>query len=68
MEQLVALGYVERPSDDHEKAIRQTVCELDYNLAMSYMDAGMHGSAAPILATLYRDYPLEFRFGIQLAK
>jgi predicted AlkP superfamily phosphohydrolase/phosphomutase/tetratricopeptide (TPR) repeat protein len=67
MEQLVALGYVERPSGDQDKAIKQTVCELDYNLAMSYMDAGMHGSAAPILATLYRDYPLEFRFGIQLA-
>jgi len=67
MAQLVALGYVERPSDDQESAVRETVRELDYNLALSYMDAGMHGSAAPILATLYRDYPLEFRFGIQLA-
>ena len=67
LEQLVALGYVERPADDSKQAVAQTVRELDYNLALSYVDAGMHGAAAPILARLYRDYPLEFRFGIQLA-
>ena len=67
LEQLVALGYIERPAENQEKAVAQTVRELDYNLAMSYIDAGMHGRAAPILANLYRTYPLEFRFGIQLA-
>jgi predicted AlkP superfamily phosphohydrolase/phosphomutase/tetratricopeptide (TPR) repeat protein len=67
LEQLVALGYIERPSDNHEEAVARTQRELDYNLAMSYMDAGMHGSAAPLLAKLYQAYPLEFRFGIQLA-
>ena len=67
MEQLIALGYIDRPPDDSHKAVAQTQRELDYNLARAYMDGGRHGDAAPILAKLYRDYPLEFRFGIQLA-
>jgi len=65
-DQLVALGYVEKPSGNREEAVARTQRELDYNLARSYMDAGLHGEAAPLLAELYRQYPLEFRFGIQL--
>lgn len=67
MEQLVALGYIDRPDADIGKAVRHTQRELDFNLAESYMDAGMFGDAAPLLAALYREYPLEFRFGIRLA-
>ena len=67
LEQLIALGYVERPDDNYEIAIKKCVTELDYNLARSYMDAGMHGEAIPLLLNLYNDSPLEFRFGIQLA-
>lgn len=65
-DQLVALGYIEQPSGDRKVAVAKTQRELDYNLARSYMDAGLHGEAASILADLYRRYPLEFRFGIQL--
>jgi len=67
LEQLIALGYIERPPDDTDRAIAETERELDYNLARAYMDAGMHGEAIPLLARLYRDFPLEFRFGVQLA-
>lgn len=67
IEQLVALGYIERPDEDSAVSIDQCTRELDYDLARSYMDAGMHGEAIPLLAELYRRYPLEFRFGIQLA-
>jgi tetratricopeptide (TPR) repeat protein len=67
IEQLVALGYIERPSDNIEQAVRDTVGELDYNLARSYMDGGQHGNAVPLLFKLYEQKPLEFRFGIQLA-
>lgn len=67
LEQLVALGYIDRPDGDAGKAVRQSQRELDFNLAEAYMDAGMFGDAAPLLDTLYRDYPLEFRFGIRLA-
>jgi hypothetical protein len=67
LEQLVALGYIERPDDDKGQAVAKTRQELNYNLATAYMDAGMHPKAAEILAVLYRERPLEFRFGIRLA-
>jgi len=65
-DQLVALGYIDRPSGNREIAVAKTQRELDYNLARSYMDAGLYGEAASLLAALYRRYPVEFRFGIQL--
>ena len=67
LEQLVALGYIEPPDEDTGKAVADCQRELDYNLARSYMDAGMHGEGIPLLLNLYKNYPLEFRFGIQLA-
>ena len=67
MEQLVALGYIDRPSGDGREAAARATMENEYNLARSYMHAGMHGEAVSILATLYTHNPLEFRFGIQLA-
>jgi len=67
MEQLVALGYIERPPENQDEAVAKTQRELDYNLALSYIDAEMHGEAAPLLAALYLRYPLEFRFGMRLA-
>ena len=67
LEQLVALGYIERPDEDSGKAVTDCQRELDYNLARAHMDAGMYGDAIPLLLELYKNYPLEFRFGIQLA-
>ncbi len=67
IDQLVALGYIERPSGDAEEAARESLREQQYNLAKSYVFAGMHGEAIPILSRLYREFPLEFRFGVQLA-
>ena len=67
LDQLVALGYIERPHDDSKKAITQCTRELDYNLARAYMDGGMYGEAIPLLLALYQLHPLEFRFGVQLA-
>ena len=67
MEQLIALGYVDRPDQDSNVAIEKCQCELDYNLARSYMDGGLYGEAIPLLLRLYNHYPLEFRFGLQLS-
>jgi predicted AlkP superfamily phosphohydrolase/phosphomutase len=67
MDQLVALGYIEKPDENREKAVANTVRELRYNLARSYMDAGLMAEALPILAELYRDYPDQYRFGVHLA-
>ena len=68
LDQLAALGYIDRVSDDAAEAVRKTQQELDYNLALSYMDGGLHGEAATILAKLYQANPLQFRFGVQLAQ
>ena len=64
--QLVALGYIAPPDEDRRKAVDETVRELDYNLARSYMDAGRHLDAEPLLARLWATWDSEFRFGLQL--
>lgn len=67
LDQLVALGYIEPPGENQEKAVKNTVRELNYNLAQAYMDAGRSGDAEPLLEVLYSQYPLEFRFAVKLA-
>lgn len=65
--QLVELGYIERPSDDQEKARAHTARENQYNLARAYMDGGLHLKAMVILEELYQEWPEEYRFGVELA-
>ena len=67
MDQLVALGYVEAPGENLEKAIRNTVQEMRYNLARAWMDGGFYARGADILAGLFADAPEEYRFGVHLA-
>jgi len=64
--QLVALGYIEKPDENREKAVAKTVRELHYNVARSYMDAGRHADAAGLLEGLLDEWPDEYRFGDQL--
>ena len=67
MQQLVDLGYIERPDVDKSQAERQTQRELDYNLAESLMDAGRFADAIEILEKLWSEWPMEHRFGVRLA-
>ncbi len=39
MEQMVALGYIEKPNEDREIAIARAIRELRYNLGEAYQDA-----------------------------
>ncbi len=64
--QLVELGYIDKPDENKEKAARNAVREIRYNLARSYMDAGLYFKALPLLEELYEEYPEEFRFGTEL--
>lgn len=64
---LVELGYIEEPDADEDKAAANATREIQYNLAKSYMDAGLHGEAVNILIRLVGNWPDEFRFGIELA-
>ncbi len=67
LEQLVALGYIDKPDEDQGKAMENTVRELDYNLAQAYMDGGLYLEAVLVLERLYEKWPMEHRFGFQLA-
>ena len=67
LDQLVALGYIEEPDTNQSKALEQTVRELEYNLAQAWMDGGIFTEAIIILERLYQKWPLEHRFGFQLA-
>lgn len=66
LEQLVALGYVAPLPDDQAEAVRETVRELDYNLARSLADAGKPHEGLPILERLWDEWPDEHRFGLHL--
>lgn len=67
LDQLVALGYIDKPDDDKSKAIEQTVRELDYNLAQACVDGGLYNEAIAIFEKLYEKWPMEHRFGFNLA-
>ena len=66
LEQLVALGYIAPLPDNTAEAVRETVRELDYNLARALIDAGCPHEAVPLLEKLWMEWPKENRFGLQL--
>lgn len=64
LEQMIALGYVERPAGGHRAAAERSIRELRSNLAGAYQDAGRHGDALEILTSLAEAYPEEARFAV----
>ena len=66
IKQLVELGYIDEPDEDTDTAVRETVRELHYNLARAYMDGGLFAEAVPLLERIWREWPEEHRFGLQL--
>ncbi|MBK7440596.1 MAG: alkaline phosphatase family protein [Bacteroidetes bacterium] len=67
MEQLIELGYIERPSENIEKAIKSTVNENNYYLARSYMNGRKYNEAIEILTKLFEENPSTTRYGMRLA-
>ena len=67
MRQLIDLGYVEPLPENAEKAVRQTVRELRFNLAQSYMGGMRFTDAASILEELWNEWQEEHRFGVALS-
>ena len=67
IEQLVELGYIEKPDEDARVAVVKTVRELKFNLAQSCMDGDRHADAAEILEELRREAPDDNRFPLKLA-
>ncbi len=66
LEQMIALGYIERPNEDREAAVRDTIRELRYNLGESWQDDDRHIEAHEIFSELYEADPDEQRFAVRL--
>jgi predicted AlkP superfamily phosphohydrolase/phosphomutase/tetratricopeptide (TPR) repeat protein len=64
LEQMIALGYVAPLPENAAEAVRETVRELDYNLARALADAGNPREAEPVFQKLWAEWPKEHRFGL----
>ena len=66
MEQMIALGYIERPDENRELAVEKTIRELRYNLGEAYQDDDRHLQAYEIFSELYAADRDEQRFAVRL--
>jgi len=66
LEQMIALGYIEKPSEKGEAAAAGAIRDLRYNLGESYQDAGRHAEAQAIFKELLEAFPDEQRFAVRL--
>jgi predicted AlkP superfamily phosphohydrolase/phosphomutase/tetratricopeptide (TPR) repeat protein len=67
LQQFVALGYIQKPNENQEKAVAMTVREANYNLARVYLDARRPREALPLLEGLVKNSD-EARFRQHLAQ
>jgi tetratricopeptide (TPR) repeat protein len=68
LQQFVALGYIQEPSEDQAKAVEVAVREQQYNLACMYLDSRRPHDALPILEELWKKWPDQARFAQYLAQ
>jgi predicted AlkP superfamily phosphohydrolase/phosphomutase/tetratricopeptide (TPR) repeat protein len=68
LQQFVALGYIQPPSEDQNKAVEVAVREQQYNLARVYLDSRRYHDAVPIFEELKKKWPDETRFAQHLAQ
>jgi tetratricopeptide (TPR) repeat protein len=68
LQQFVALGYIQPPSEDQTKAVASAVREANYNLARDYLDCGRSDDALPLLEDLAKNDPKQSRFQMHLAQ
>ena len=64
LEQMIALGYVQRPGEVTEAEVVKTIRELRYNLGEAFQDAARHAEAERIFAELCAADPDEERFAV----
>jgi len=62
LQQFVALGYIQPPSENQAKAVESAVKEQQYNLARVYLDSRRYSEALPILQELNTKWPDQPRF------
>ncbi len=66
LEQMIALGYIERPDGNIEVAVERTIRELRYNLGEAYQDDDRHLEALEIFRSLYEKDKDEQRYAVHL--
>ncbi|HXM45272.1 MAG TPA: tetratricopeptide repeat protein, partial [Bryobacteraceae bacterium] len=66
LEQMIALGYIERPDENCEAAVEKTIHELRYNLGEAYQDGDRHVEAYEIFSQLHAADGDEQRFAVRL--
>jgi predicted AlkP superfamily phosphohydrolase/phosphomutase/tetratricopeptide (TPR) repeat protein len=66
LEQMIELGYIERPDHNREVAVTKTIQELRYNLGEAYQDDDRHSEALEIFRELHKADPDEQRFAVRL--
>ncbi|MEP7170878.1 MAG: alkaline phosphatase family protein, partial [Bacteroidota bacterium] len=64
MNQLIELGYIEKPGEDKQKAVKTCVDESQFNLARAYMDGRKYKEADTILQQLYNENKETVRFAL----
>ncbi|HKR06237.1 MAG TPA: alkaline phosphatase family protein [Bacteroidia bacterium] len=64
MNQLIELGYIEKPGDDKQKTLKVCVDESQFNLARAYMDGRKHKEADAILHQLHNENKETVRFAL----
>ncbi|HEV2381588.1 MAG TPA: alkaline phosphatase family protein [Terriglobia bacterium] len=67
LQQFVALGYIQKPNENQEKAVETAVREANYNLARVYLDSRRPKEALPLLQDLVKGSD-EARFRQHLAQ
>jgi predicted AlkP superfamily phosphohydrolase/phosphomutase/tetratricopeptide (TPR) repeat protein len=67
LQQFVALGYIQPPSENQAKAVESAVREQRYNLARVHFDSRHYQDALPLLEDLVKQSPDELRFQQHLA-
>lgn len=67
LQQFVALGYIQKPNENQEKAVATAVREANYNLARVYLDSRRPKEALPLLEELAKGSD-EARFRQHLAQ
>lgn len=68
MDQLIELGYIEKPDENIEKAIKKTVAENEFYLARAYIDGHKMQEAIPILERLHGENPEQSRYAVRLSR
>jgi len=68
MQQLVELGYIQKPDENVAKNIEQTVDESRFYLARVYMNKNEYANALPMLEDLYKRKGKEVRYAFRYAK